>query len=135
MPEKLVSAMVDGFHGDPGRLTLLFFQHCGGASGRKPENATAFSQRDAVANMMAVAGWPLGAGDPAPHIEATRAYWKTLEPFTRGFYVNDLMREATAKDINSNYRGNYQRLLALKKAYDPTNLFQLNANVQPPAGA
>ena len=65
--------------------------------------------------MMTVAGWRLGAEDPAKHIEATRRYWTTLEPFTRGFYVNDLPREATAKDINSNYRGNHARLVALKK--------------------
>jgi FAD/FMN-containing dehydrogenase len=131
VPDKLVAAMVDGFQGDPGRVTILFFQHCGGACARKPESATAFSQRDALANMMTVAGWRIGAEDPARHIEATRRYWKTLESFTRGFYVNDLAREVTARDISSNYRGNHERLVALKKKYDPTNLFRLNANVQP----
>ena len=131
VPDKLVSALVDGFKGDPGRITLLFFQHCGGASSRQAEGATAFAQRDSVANMMTVTGWPVGAGDPAEHMQAARSYWSKLEPFTRGFYVNDLAREVTAKDINANYRGNYQRLVAIKKTYDPTNLFRLNANVQP----
>lgn len=83
--------------------------------------------------MMAVAGWNLGAVDPAPHVDATRRYWKKLEPFTRGFYVNDQAREVTASDINANYRGNYRRLVTIKKQYDPTNLFRLNANVQPKA--
>ena len=117
--------------GDTRRMTLLFFQICGGAAGRVPEGATAFAHRYALANMMAVSGWTHGAQDSAEHIEATRRYWKTLEPFTRGFYVNDMPREATAKDINANYRGNYDRLVAVKAKYDPTNLFRLNANVQP----
>jgi FAD/FMN-containing dehydrogenase len=131
VPDKLVSAIVDGFVGHPERVTILFFQHCGGASSRHAEDATAFAQRDSLANMMAVAGWPQGKVDPAAHIQATRNYWATLEPFTRGFYINDLAREVTAKDINSNYRGNYPRLLKLKQKYDPTNLFRLNANVRP----
>jgi FAD/FMN-containing dehydrogenase len=76
MPEKLVSAMVEGFHGDPGRLTLLFFQHCGGASARKTEDSTAFAQRDALANMMTVAGYPLAAGDPASKpLAPTGRHW------------------------------------------------------------
>jgi len=132
-PDKLVTALVDGLQGAPGRTTLVFFQHCGGAGGRQAEGTTAFAQRDALANMMTVAAWPVGNADPSEHIQATRNYWSTLEPFTRGFYVNDLAREVTSKDINANYRGNYQRLLALKKKYDPTNLFRLNANVQPKA--
>lgn len=131
VPDKLVSAMVDGFQGDPRRMTLLFFQHCGGATGRVADGATAFAHRHALANMMTVAAWPLRATDSKEHIEATRRYWKTLEPFTRGFYVNDMSREATASDINANYGGNYERLVALKNKVDPTNLFRLNANVQP----
>jgi len=131
VPGELVNAMVDGFHGDPRRTTVLFFQHCGGAGSRIPDNATAFAHRYAIGNMMTVVAWPVGDKDPSPHIEAARAYWKTLEPFTRGFYVNDMAREVTAKDINENYRGNYQRLVKLKTKYDPANLFRLNANVTP----
>jgi FAD/FMN-containing dehydrogenase len=130
MPGDLISAIVDGIEPDPTRMTMLFFQHCGGASSRVPENSTAFSQRYALANMMTVAGWRHG-DDHSQHIEATRRYWSKLEKFTRGFYINDMAREATAKDINANYRGNYEKLVAVKTKYDPTNLFRLNANVQP----
>ncbi|MBC8026064.1 MAG: FAD-binding oxidoreductase, partial [Steroidobacteraceae bacterium] len=129
VPKPLVSAIVDGIEGDPNRMTLLFFQHCGGAASRVAEGETAFAQRDSLANMMVVTGWNLGTVEPAPHIDAARRYWKKVEPFTRGFYVNDLAREVTSKDINENYRGNYPRLLKIKKTYDPTNLFRLNANI------
>ena len=81
--------------------------------------------------MMTAAEWRQGVDDPAAYIQATRKYWATLEPFTRGFYVNDLPREAGDKEIGANYRGNYPRMVAVKKAYDPTNLFRLNANVSP----
>jgi hypothetical protein len=131
MPDKLVTALVDGFQGDPNRVTALFFQHCGGACGRVPENATAFAHRYALANMMTMSGWRHGTEDPAKHVDATRRYWSTLEPFTQGFYVNDMPREATARDVGSNYRGNQAKLVALKTKYDPTNLFRLNANIQP----
>lgn len=131
MPGELVTALVDGFHGDPRRMTALFFQHCGGAGSRVPDNATAFAHRYAIGNMITVVAWPVGDKDPSPHIEAARTYWNTLQPFTGGFYVNDMAREVTAKDINENYRGNYPRLVALKTKYDPTNLFRLNANITP----
>lgn len=131
MPEKLIAAAAEGLQGDPNRVTLLFFQHCGGACSRVPENATAFAHRYALANMMTMSGWPHGKVDPANHIAATRRYWSTLESFTKGFYVNDMPREATAKEIGSNYRGNHAKLVALKTKYDPNNLFRLNANIQP----
>ena len=132
IPRDLVAAIVEGLEPSPGRATLLFFQHCGGATSRVPDSATAFAHRYALANMMAAVGWRYG-DDPAEHIAATRRYWAKLEPFTRGFYVNDMAREATAKDINENYRGNFERLVAIKTKYDPGNLFRLNANVKPNA--
>ena len=131
VPDELITALVQGMKGDPRRTTALFFQHCGGACSRVPEDATAFAHRYALANMMIMSGWQHGTEDPADHIAATRRHWSMLEKFTRGFYVNDMPREATANDINANYRGNYQKLVAVKTKYDPSNLFRLNANVQP----
>ena len=84
-----------------------------------PEGATAFAQRDSITNMMTAVAWRHGVDDPAAHIPGDARYWATLEPFTRGFYVNDLAREATVKEIGSNYRGNYPRMVATKKKLRP----------------
>ena len=69
--------------------------------------------------------------DGSEHIAWIREFWPSLERYTRGFYVNDLGDDATVEDINANYRGNFNRLVAVKNRYDPNNLFRLNANVEP----
>jgi len=33
--------------------------------------------------------------------------------------------------VNANYRGNYDRLVEVKRAYDPGNLFRVNQNIAP----
>ena len=53
-------------------------------------------------------------------------------PYTHGFYVNEADHENAAY-YNRNYQGNYPRLLAIKRIYDPDNNFRLNANIRPPA--
>jgi hypothetical protein len=80
--------------------------------------------------MMAVVAWQTGT-EARAHMDATRNYWAALEPCARGFYVNDLAREMTSVQINENFRGNYPPLVEVKRKYDPTNLFRLNANVKP----
>jgi FAD/FMN-containing dehydrogenase len=45
-------------------------------------------------------------------------------------YVNDLGDEE-AERVRDAYGGNYARLLALKKRYDPTNFFRMNQNIDP----
>jgi FAD/FMN-containing dehydrogenase len=52
---------------------------------------------------------------------------------TEGFYVNELAHDDTDKRVRANYGDNYARLVALKKQYDPTNVFRMNANVKPDA--
>jgi FAD/FMN-containing dehydrogenase len=133
MPHKLVSAICTGFAGQTPPMFSLFFQHCGGATGRVAEHTTAFAHRYALNNMLVMTGWQQGVDDSAERIKQVRQYWATLEPFTQGFYVNDLYPEATPAQVNENYRGNYPRLMTIKSKYDPSNLFRLNANVQPKA--
>ena len=52
---------------------------------------------------------------------------------TDGFYVNEMSQEDPQRRVRANYGANYDRLARLKGQYDPTNLFRLNANVQPTA--
>jgi FAD/FMN-containing dehydrogenase len=126
----LVDTILAGFEGHPARATSFFFQHSGGAIGRVANDATAFSHREAKANMMTLAAWKMG-DDPAEHIRWIKQYWATLERFTDGFYVNDTDLEANAATIDANYGANYPRLATIKHRYDPKNLFRLNANVKP----
>jgi hypothetical protein len=126
----LADAVVDGFRPDPRRMSLVLFQQGGGAIARVPSDATAFAQRDIFANMLVLNGWKHGE-DPAEHMQAARDYWSELERFTHGFYVNDLLPEATLASIQENYRQNHERLVKVKNQYDPTNLFRLNANIRP----
>jgi FAD/FMN-containing dehydrogenase len=127
---ELVSAVIDGFRPDPRRATALFFQPGGGAIARVPAGATAFAQRDVFANMLLINTWRFGE-DAADHIQAARDHWKALERFTYGFYVNDLLPDATTAAIQANYRQNHARLVQVKNTYDPTNLFRMNANIRP----
>jgi FAD/FMN-containing dehydrogenase len=127
---ELISAIVDGFRPDPRRMSLLFFQQGGGAIARVPAEATAFAQRDIFANMLVLNGWRFGE-DATDHIQAAREHWNELERFTYGFYVNDLLPDATAAAIQANYRQNHARLVQVKNQYDPTNLFRMNANIRP----
>jgi FAD/FMN-containing dehydrogenase len=130
MPADLISAIVEGMEGDPARSTAVFLQSSGGAIGRVSNDATAFAHREVLGNLLCSVGWPYG-DDPSQHIQWIKQYWSHLEPFTKGFYTNDLELEEGVAAINANYRGNYGRLVQIKNKYDPGNLFRLNANVQP----
>ena len=127
----LATAIVENFEPHPARSTILFFQHGGGAIGRVAPDATSFSQRNVLCNMLMVVGWNAG-DDSTVHVDWIRKSWAELEPFTQGFYTNEVGQE-TAEEIDANYRQNHARLVRVKNRYDPTNLFRLNANVQPTA--
>jgi len=129
MPDQLVSTIAQNFKAFNERGTTIFFQHSGGAIGRVPADATAFAHRKSIANMFAVVEWPMDEA-PESHVAYIRDHWKQFEPFTDGWYTNEVSDQA-AGAVNKNYQGNYERLVKLKNQYDPTNLFRLNANIRP----
>jgi hypothetical protein len=63
-----------------------------------------------------------------------RAYWKAVHPFNlAGAYVNFLMDDEIDGRVQASYGANYPKLAAVKKKYDPRNLFRVNQNIRPAA--
>ncbi|MGD8347222.1 MAG: FAD-binding oxidoreductase [Lysobacterales bacterium] len=125
----LIDDLVDHFEASPTRATRVVFQQSGGAIGRVEADATAFAHRESKHNMLSFVSWKFGE-DGSDHVRYIKSHWANMEKYTRGFYTNDLFGEGQDV-VNANYRGNFSRLVEIKKAYDPGNLFRLNANVKP----
>ncbi|MFC1740326.1 FAD-binding oxidoreductase [Pseudomonadota bacterium] len=130
-PDQLVSTIAQNYKTFNERGSTMFFQHSGGAIGRVPADATAFAHRKSIANMFAVVEWPMNESRDS-HVRYIKDFWKEFEPFTDGWYTNEVDDHAENK-VNRNYQGNYERMARVKNEYDPTNLFRLNANVKPTA--
>lgn len=105
-----------------------------GAPQRVGKSDTAYSFREALFAEVIVGVDP----DPANNEEITnwcRNYWEALHPFSAGgAYVNFMMEEGQER-VQATYRENYERLVAIKRKYDPNNFFRVNQNIQPDAVA
>jgi FAD/FMN-containing dehydrogenase len=101
-----------------------------GACHRVAPDATAFAYRDANFATVIAGMWP----DPADNdagIQWVRDYYEATSPYSEeGGYVN-FMSDDDQDRVPANYRGNYDRLVEVKKRYDPDNLFHLNQNIKP----
>ena len=102
----------------------------GGAIAAVPEDGTAFTGREASYWISAEAQWDDLALD-APSREWVRDTTAEFMPHALvGRYVNDVAEAGT--DLRSVYGdAKYDRLVALKRAWDPDNVFRLNQNIQP----
>jgi FAD/FMN-containing dehydrogenase len=101
-----------------------------GAVHRTARNATAFSFRDTTWAEVIVGVDPDPANASAIK-DWTISYWEALHPYSAGgAYVNFMMDEGQER-VRATYRDNYERLVAIKNRYDPTNLFHVNQNVRP----
>jgi FAD/FMN-containing dehydrogenase len=110
--------------------TIVF--QLGGALAGVREDETAFSQRDAAHNVNINAVWTEEDLDPERHIAWARDFFEAMEPHAGGrVYVNFLGEEGGNRVRQAYGARNYERLVELKRAYDPTNLFRLNQNIEP----
>jgi FAD/FMN-containing dehydrogenase len=101
-----------------------------GACNRVAADATAFAYRDAKFATVIAGMWP----DPAENeknIKWVKDYYKAIQPHSlAGGYVNFMAGDDQDR-VRDNYKGNYDRLVAIKGKYDPTNLFHMNQNIKP----
>ncbi|MGW4957594.1 FAD-binding oxidoreductase [Nonomuraea sp. NPDC004186] len=126
VPEVLrILAEVGASEGSP----FIAVRSVGGAVSRVPADATAYAHRQAELMFVTTT---LG---PEPVVEAARpaleAIWARLAPHANGAYAN-FLASATEEDVAAVYpAGTYERLAAVKRQYDPGNLFAHNHNIRP----
>ncbi|MFP5218929.1 MAG: FAD-binding oxidoreductase [Actinomycetes bacterium] len=116
----------------PQRLSPLtqavMFRH-GGAVSRVPDDATAASHRDATYMLHPIAQWQDPSED-ATHIRWAKDLMAALEPWeTGGVYLN--FEQDPAKVRRGYSEQKWSRLVALKDAWDPGNVFRHNQNIPP----
>ena len=119
------------FHGEvPSPLTQILIFPGGGVAARVPDGTMAIAERGAPFNLHITSLWA-DAGDDEANIAWTRALSAAMKPFTTGrVYVNFIGDEGEERVVASFGADVYERMLELKDAYDPENLFKTSQNVR-----
>ncbi len=126
----LIDTLLERWEHGEERFTTMRIVRFGGAIAQVGESDTAWPHRDAMWDLEVGGHWT----NPAlseKYVRWGREYWQALTPYTAdSFYVNELMDEQQQK-VRISYGDNYERLVAVKNTYDPSNLFRLNGNIRP----
>jgi FAD/FMN-containing dehydrogenase len=132
IPDELIETVVSAYERVPSPLNAILFEQFGGAVSRIPRDATAYDQRDADFNLVIVARWT----DPA-HAEENVAWARSLSDAARAYttgrvYVNYIGAGEAPDRVRAAFGDDkFAKLSAIKRKYDPTNLFRLNQNIPP----
>jgi FAD/FMN-containing dehydrogenase len=130
LPEEAIAAHVKHGSRVPEVSATMHLYPINGACHRVGSADTAFAYRDAKYAMVFLAAWNDPAKD-AERIQWVRDYYQAMAPFSEpGGYIN-FMQDDDYHKIHDNYRQNYDRLVHVKRAYDPGNLFHVNQNIKP----
>jgi FAD/FMN-containing dehydrogenase len=131
--DDVIDLIIDGNRQPPSPNTLSSIWNFGGATAEVDTDATAFGDRTMPWMVSIDSIWDTPDQDEA-NIAWTREFWERLRPYGHGdrLYLNfaglgDEGDELTRRSFGPTY----QRLAAIKRRYDPTNMFRFNQNIKP----
>ncbi len=130
--DDYIEAIAENFEKMPSAHSIGLIWHLGGAISKVAPDATAYPHRDASYHTRIISVW----ADPSEseeNIEWGQNTYAAVRPYFEGIvYVNHLDHDDKGEArVKEAYGANYERLVALKNKYDPTNLFSSNFNVRP----
>ncbi len=130
LSDECVGKIVDFANTMPSDECEIFIPHMEGMPSRVPLDATAFTHRKTPFVLNIHTRWR-NASDDERCLAWARDFHRSTESFAQGVYVNflsdegkDRVKEAYSKDI-------WERLVQIKKRYDPHNFFRMNQNIEP----
>lgn len=131
LSDDFIDLLVDGASKFSSPLSAIVFFYMHGAAVRVSPTETAFAARRTQWDFDLIGQWA-NAAESASHIAWVKSLWDRLEQHLPGrAYVNHLAADDRQEKVRASFGQNYDRLRHVKRAYDPTNLFRLNANIAP----
>jgi FAD/FMN-containing dehydrogenase len=128
MTDELIND-ITALYKDGAPAPVLQIRSVGGAMNRIAADATAFAHRSSEILLVGASFFPGDAS--AETIEQGLQPWKALSATGNGAYAN-LLSQADAHDLAAAYPATtHEKLVAIKRAYDPDNFFRQNYNIEP----
>ena len=131
LPDDLLDTMVERFASVPSPMTGILLEHFHGAVTRVGVSDTAVPHRSQGWNLLIPSVWM----DPAAtdeNIAWTRETHRAFAPhLEEARWLNYLGDDQGSDAVQAAYGPNYERLLELKRRYDPENVFHHNHNIDP----
>jgi len=133
LPDEAIDAHIAEAAKAPSEISLMHLYPIDGAAMRVAKDETPWGGRNATFSMA------ICAVDPRPSQAEKlkswgRAYWNAVHKFNPGGgYVNFMDADEGEARVKASYGEHYERLAAIKRKYDPANLFRVNQNIRPAA--
>jgi FAD/FMN-containing dehydrogenase len=131
LDDAAIETLVRHHQGVTSPKSEIHVHHVGGAVARVPAGATAFGERGAPFLLNVIASTFTADGYDQAVGWAQDFHGAMEHALTGGAYVNFLSNEGDERVRAAYGEDKYERLVTLKDAYDPTNLFRLNQNIVP----
>jgi FAD/FMN-containing dehydrogenase len=128
--DELFDTIIDYVGKLPSPQCEIFIGAIGGEASRPSPDSAAYADRAALFIVNVHGRWE-NAADDKRCIDWARAFFKASTPYASGgVYINFLTADESDR-VRAAYGPNYDRLVQVKRKYDPENLFCVNHNIKP----
>jgi hypothetical protein len=128
LDDDTIDCLVEAVGTIPSSETIIELAYLGGAAAQVGARETAFGDRSAPFVLTLLANWSNASADEG-NISWVRGLFHQLRPAMKpGVYVNFMSRDEQDR-VPEAYQERWERMVAVKSHYDPTNFFRLNQNV------
>ena len=131
LSDEAIGELIERFAVTPSPMSAMVIEHFHGAVCRVGVSDTAVPHRHPGYNLGIFSEWT----DPATtdeNIAWARETYAAIKPYRAELrYVNYLDEDDVGEAVRAAYGPNYDRLVEVKRRYDPDNVFHLNHNIDP----
>jgi hypothetical protein len=130
MPDELIDTVVQRFASVPSPMSAIIFEHFHGAVTRIAPEATAVPHREEGFNLLFPSEW-MDPADTGANVAWTKETYAAVSKHLLARRWLNYLNDDEDDSVRAAYGPNFDRLVDVKRRYDPENIFHLNHNITP----